>query len=535
MLETIKKLFNLENATNQELVDYIIIYLRKSRKDNELSSDEPIEKTLERHETILQNFATNTFGCKIPEKNIFREVVSGDTIEDRPEIQKVLQKIEKNDVKGVLVVEIERLARGNTIDQGIIVQKFKLSNTRIIVPTRVFNLDDEFDLSYFEDSLYQSRKYLQYVKKILARGREQAVREGKCITSKAKFGYTKKKLEGEKGYTMVPNEDSKIIRKIFDYYLKDNLFPPTIANKLNDLGILTPTGKVWTSETVRYQLKSWRVYAGHVTWYKRKSVLKLVNGEIKKIRPLNSNCIEAVGRHEPIITWEEGLEVQEKLDRYSNSQKVKKDYTLKNPLSGLIRCKKCGYTLMRRISYKKNYGSALVCRNPTCKMPQSYLDLVENKLLEELKKILNNYETHLDEYNKKFEDNTAKYQNDIKNLTKKIDDIKNQKMKCCDFLEKGIYDEETFKLRINSLNNDLEKYNNTKINIEEKIKQIDSENITKIIPNIKTCLELYENATVEEKNELLSEIIDVVYYNKEKASRWGNTTNDFTLEIKLKI
>ena len=183
MLETIKKLFDMQYALNQELVDYIIIYLRKSRKDTEFGNDEPIEKTLERHEKILQDFAINTFGCKIPDKNIYREVVSGDNIEDRPEMQKVLQLIESDKIKGVLVVEIERLARGNTIDQGIIVQRFQLTTTRIIVPTRVFNLDDEFDLSYFEDSLYQSRKYLQYIKRILARGREQAAREEKVSTS----------------------------------------------------------------------------------------------------------------------------------------------------------------------------------------------------------------------------------------------------------------------------------------------------------------------------------------------------------------
>lgn len=60
-------------------VNEIIMYLRKSRKDYEFS-DEPIEKTLERHEKILQNFAVNSYGFKIPEENIFREVVSGDTI-----------------------------------------------------------------------------------------------------------------------------------------------------------------------------------------------------------------------------------------------------------------------------------------------------------------------------------------------------------------------------------------------------------------------------------------------------------------------
>lgn len=46
-----------------------------------------------------------------------REVVSGDTIMARPVIQEVLQLIESDDIKGVFVVEVERLARGDTKDQ----------------------------------------------------------------------------------------------------------------------------------------------------------------------------------------------------------------------------------------------------------------------------------------------------------------------------------------------------------------------------------------------------------------------------------
>ena len=44
------------------------IYLRKSRKDSEFNKEESIEKTLERHEKMLQNYAKSVFGCKIPEE-----------------------------------------------------------------------------------------------------------------------------------------------------------------------------------------------------------------------------------------------------------------------------------------------------------------------------------------------------------------------------------------------------------------------------------------------------------------------------------
>ena len=71
----------------------VIIYLRKSRAEGK----ESVEEVLSRHETILQEYAVQTFGEKIPEENIYREVVSGETIDDRVEIKKVFHRLEKEE------------------------------------------------------------------------------------------------------------------------------------------------------------------------------------------------------------------------------------------------------------------------------------------------------------------------------------------------------------------------------------------------------------------------------------------------------
>ena len=51
--------------------------------------------------------------------NIYREVVSGETIAARPVMQQLLREVEQNLWDGVLVMEVERLARGDTIDQEL--------------------------------------------------------------------------------------------------------------------------------------------------------------------------------------------------------------------------------------------------------------------------------------------------------------------------------------------------------------------------------------------------------------------------------
>lgn len=60
-----------------------LMYLRKSRQDN---PDETVEEVLARHEKQLQEYSIKTFGYRINEDNIYREIVSGETIDDRPEI-----------------------------------------------------------------------------------------------------------------------------------------------------------------------------------------------------------------------------------------------------------------------------------------------------------------------------------------------------------------------------------------------------------------------------------------------------------------
>ncbi|MBQ1767997.1 MAG: recombinase family protein, partial [Oscillospiraceae bacterium] len=106
------------------------IYLRKSRADLEAESHGEGE-TLARHERTLLELARKQ---KLNVTEIYREIVSGDTIAARPVMQRLLSEVEQGIWTGVIVMEVERLARGDTIDQGIIAQTFKFTNTLIVTP-----------------------------------------------------------------------------------------------------------------------------------------------------------------------------------------------------------------------------------------------------------------------------------------------------------------------------------------------------------------------------------------------------------------
>lgn len=115
-------------------------YLRKSRADAEAELRGEGE-TLARHRKLLEDTAHK---MHLHISKFYSEVVSGETIANRPVMQQLVSDVEKGLWKGVFVVEVERLARGNTKDQGIVADAFKYSNTQIITPAKTYDPDNEY-------------------------------------------------------------------------------------------------------------------------------------------------------------------------------------------------------------------------------------------------------------------------------------------------------------------------------------------------------------------------------------------------------
>ena len=164
-------------------IDVYAIYLRKSRADMEAEKLGEGE-TLARHKTILTELAARK-GFYIGE--IYQEIVSGaDRIEDRPEIKRLIEDCYKGKYKGILVVEVSRLSRGNQGDAQIILDCLKYANRNngvlVITPTKTYdvarNHDDE---EYMEFELFMSRREYKMIKRRMDRGREQAVVEDRLL------------------------------------------------------------------------------------------------------------------------------------------------------------------------------------------------------------------------------------------------------------------------------------------------------------------------------------------------------------------
>lgn len=321
-------------------VEENIIYLRKSRSER----NETVEEVLARHERILQDYAVEVFGEKIPEKNIYREVVSGETLDERIEIKKIFNRLEQEEIKGILVVEPQRISRGGMSDCGRVVDILKYTETLCITVTKTYDLNNKFDKELFEAQLLQGNKYLEYHKEIMDRGKALSIREGKYVGSTPPFGYDRKELD--RGFMLIKHkEEAPIVETIFNLFVDENLSTLEISNYLNKHQMKPRKNELWDDGMVRHVLKH-EVYYGSLAWGKRPMIRKLINGEITKLRVSNDDYMLVRGMHEPIVAKEKWDIAQEKI-RGHKSARTGLNRELQNPIAGLVFCEKCGYSLVR--------------------------------------------------------------------------------------------------------------------------------------------------------------------------------------------
>lgn len=367
----------------------VLIYLRKSRTDDPSLS---VAETLSRHEQMLDEFALRVWGESVPEQNRFREVVSGETIEARPEIQKVLRLIEQPCYRAVLVVEPQRLSRGDLEDIGRLSKLLRFTGTRVITLQYSYDLTDARDRDYFERELKRGNEYLEYQKRIMGNGREASVSRGNYLGTTAPYGYRRcwVKVGKKKEPTLeIDPVESETVRLIFRMYAAGQ-GASAICRSLNAQGIPTRSASEWRLSTI-YQMLDNPVYVGMVRWRSTRETRVVSGGEIEKHRLKQEEYPLFPGRHEAII--EQALWDAVRARREAHDlPRVHTVRQLKNPFAGLVRCS-CGGAVVLLAS-NPNVAPRLrcvnrhVCGTASCR----YQDFVET-VIAALKENLADLET----------------------------------------------------------------------------------------------------------------------------------------------
>jgi hypothetical protein len=100
---------------------------------------------------------------------------------------------------------------------------------------------------------------------------------------------------------------------IFNWYGNENMSTSQIANKLNELKIPSPSGKLWSREGNLLEMLSHPVYIGKIRWGYKRKVTSVENQEIVTSlrKSKKEDVIITEGLHEAIIDEELFYRVQQ--------------------------------------------------------------------------------------------------------------------------------------------------------------------------------------------------------------------------------
>lgn len=405
-------------------------YGRKSRMDDPLLS---VEETLQKHSEIVDEYAQKYLGGSIPEENRYMEVGSGESLKDRPEITRLLKAIENPAIKAIIVVDVQRLSRGDLEDAGKLIRLLRYTNTYVITPHKIYDLRDEYDRDAFERELKRGNEYLEYFKKIQARGRLASVKAGNYVGSVAPYGFDRiekyDEIAKKNYFTLIERKDqADIVRMIFNWYCNDDIGVTAICRRLEELGAKTKTGcKTWKPSIIFGILENVH-YIGCVRWNWRKTVKIIENQEIKKLRPKAKvdEYLIFEGKHDGIISEE--VFNKARIIK-GNRHRTKGNLSLKNPFSGIMYCKTCGSKIGYN-TYKRNgveYAPPkLVCNNQVhCKTGSVDYNEVLDYMCNVLRDCIADFEVRIDNE----QDDSAKlHKNLVERLTKQLKEVEQKEI-----------------------------------------------------------------------------------------------------------
>lgn len=320
---------------------YYLIYLRKSRADVEKERYGRFE-TLAVHEEQLTRFAQRE---GYPVAEVYRELVSGESVAGRAEFRKVLDRINDPECRGVIVHAIDRLGRGDPMEYGWILSALRFSRTLVITPGRSYDPTDPADLQSLKLQMFVANVEYDHIRERMHGGSVASAERGNYVGSRAPYGYDRAVVD--RRHTLVPNADeAPVVRRMYEMAAAGSN-KGVIARALNADGIKSKRGTIWTAQRVGQTLSN-PIYKGMVRYGWRQTRVVARDGiEFTKraVFAAPGEYVLSKGVHEPLVAdnvWEAANR------KALGGAPVRRRARVKNPLAGVIVCGKCGRALVRQ-------------------------------------------------------------------------------------------------------------------------------------------------------------------------------------------
>ncbi len=263
--------------------------------------------------------------------------LSGETIEGRPAMHRLLEDVLARKVDVVLAVEMERFSRARDgVDLAVIKRVFRDAGVRFGTPAQLFDPDDvEDDFVSGLLGLLASREKFKTVERT-SRGRVEAARRGRFVAAVPPYGY----IRTSDGLAIYERE-AEAVRFMFRR-LAEGRSLYGIVDDLNARGFRPRRARRWTKGSVWSVLKN-PAHGGTAVYRKTKSPAR--HGQRRKVRPESEWIRVPVPR---IVSDDLIRIVNARLaDNARMASRNQKHFWL---LKGLVVCGMCGHLMGGKIA-----------------------------------------------------------------------------------------------------------------------------------------------------------------------------------------
>lgn len=257
---------------------------------------------------------------------IYTDTKSAATL-DRPGLQNVLRDIEKGLLQVVLVVKLDRLCR-NLADQLYLTEEFKKAGVRLEATNEDVDVESPEGTTWAQIRGAFNELERRRISCRTKMGMAKKASLGGWCGGYAPFGYS----YDANAKILIPDPYQRlIVENIFDLYVTKKMGAKSIAVDLNGEGFRTRSGHPFSVASVIAIITN-PVYIGKIRW----------GGKI------------FLGKHERLTDEETFDKSQAILSERRGDPSLRRSNASDYPLSGLLRCQRCGRRLVGVSAHGRN-------------------------------------------------------------------------------------------------------------------------------------------------------------------------------------
>lgn len=400
------------------------------------------------------------------------EGISGTKIKNRKEFLRMMADAERGLFDMVVVKDISRFAR-NTVDLLQSVRKLKALGieTQFLTANMTSMGNSEFVLTIFgalaQEESANTSKRVKFGKKMNAeKGRVPNI----------VYGYDK--TIGDYFNLAINEEEAKVVRQIYQWYIKEGYGGARIATMLNERGLKTKRDCSWSQNAVCRILTN-ELYTGKIINGKQE-VADFLTGQRKDKDETEWFVVE---RPEFRIIDDETYEKAQQIlrSRHDSFNITRERQSNKHLFSTLIKCKDCGWSFRRTVrTYKNTYvrwvcsgrngRGADSCLNATSVDEDELIEVLQEYFASVLKQKKKVIEHVVNEFQRvyKAKDENIEYE---KELNTQLSKLKKSREKYMDMYTDDLISREELNEKIGGMRKEIER-------LENELKMV-SYNLTK--------------------------------------------------------